>query len=152
MRIQNLNDPFAPYNYYSGAVEEKYYINDGDLLFAWSGTPGTSFGAFWWNKGKAVLNQHIFRVEPNNIIDKGFLKACFEGRMDEIIEKAHGGVGLRHITKAELEKITFLLPPMDVQISHAAFCKQSDKSKFSVSNRNLSSCLDDWDTMTKAGD
>ena len=52
--------------------------------------------------------------------------------MDEIIEKAHGGVGLRHITKQELEKIELLVPPMDVQDSFVAFAQQSDKSKFEL--------------------
>lgn len=129
VRIQNLNDVSADYNYYDGEIEEKYWINNDDLLFAWSGTPGTSFGAFIWDRGKAVLNQHIFRVEPASCIDKWFLMTCFEGRMDLIISKAHGGVGLRHITKAELEKIEFLLPPLSEQLHHAAFVRQSDKSK-----------------------
>ena len=132
VRIQNLNDPSAECNYFNGSIEDKYWIDTGDLLFAWSGTPGTSFGAFIWERGKAVLNQHIFRVEPNDIIDKWFLMACFEGKLDEIIEKAHGGVGLRHITKKELEQIEFLLPPKEIQLQFANFCKQSDKSKFEI--------------------
>ena len=132
MRIQNLNDEAAEFNYYAGEVEARYWIDTGDLLFAWSGTPGTSFGAFIWNRGKAILNQHIFRVEPCGIIDKWFLKSCFEGRMDVIISKAHGGVGLRHITKAELEKIEFVLPPMERQVQFASFCRQSDKSKYQI--------------------
>ena len=132
VRIQNLNDEQAEFNYCKNDVEDKYWIDNGDLLFAWSGTPGTSFGAFIWNRGKAVLNQHIFRVEPKACIDKQFLMACFEGQIDEIIAKAHGGVGLRHITKAELEKIEFLLPPVDIQLSFAEFIQQSDKSKFVV--------------------
>ena len=42
VRIQNLNDPTAEYNYYNGEIEDKYWIDNGSLLFAWSGTPGTS--------------------------------------------------------------------------------------------------------------
>src|SRR5438445_8644369 len=63
VRIQNLNDPAAPYNHYSGQVRDRFMIDTGDLLFAWSGTPGTSFGAHIWGGGKAVLNQHIFKVD-----------------------------------------------------------------------------------------
>lgn len=145
VRIQNLNDVNADYNYYEGTIEDKYWINDEDLLFAWSGTPGTSFGAFIWDRGKAVLNQHIFRVEPDSCIDKWFLMTCFEGRMDLIISKAHGGVGLRHITKAELEKIEFLLPPMPMQLQYAAFVRQTDKSKFAVLN-----CIDKSSFLTSS--
>ena len=64
VRIQNLNDKNAPYNYCNTPCEEKYYLHGGELLFSWSGTPGTSFGAFIWHGGKAVLNQHIFIVYP----------------------------------------------------------------------------------------
>jgi type I restriction enzyme S subunit len=81
VRIQNLNDEAATFNYFEGDIEDKYWIDNDDLLFAWSGTPGTSFGAFIWNCGKAVLNQHIFRVEPASSIDKWFLMVCFEGVM-----------------------------------------------------------------------
>ena len=45
VRIQNLNSPNNKFNYYDGIIEDKFLINSGDLLFAWSGTPGTSFGA-----------------------------------------------------------------------------------------------------------
>lgn len=132
VRIQNLNDPNAEFNYCSGDVEDKFWIDTGTLLFAWSGTPGTSFGAFIWAGGKAVLNQHIFQVYPCAEISKQFLKCSFEGHMDEIIERAHGGVGLRHITKQELERIELLVPPMAVQDDFVAFAQQSDKSKFEL--------------------
>lgn len=133
VRIQNLNDPNAEFNYCSGDVEDKFWIDTGTLLFAWSGTPGTSFGAFIWAGGKAVLNQHIFQVYPCAEISKQFLKCSFEGHMDEIIERAHGGVGLRHITKQELERIELLVPPMAVQDDFVAFAQQSDKSKLLIS-------------------
>src|SRR5579862_2979642 len=61
VRIQNLNNPLAPFNHFDGGVDDRYRLNGGELLFAWSGTPGTSFGAHIWNRGEAVLNQHIFR-------------------------------------------------------------------------------------------
>ena len=137
VRIQNLNDPNAEFNYCSGDVEDKFWIDTGTLLFAWSGTPGTSFGAFIWAGGKAVLNQHIFQVYPCAEISKQFLKCSFEGHMDEIIERAHGGVGLRHITKQELERIELLVPPMAVQDDFVAFAQQSDKSKLLISRLAL---------------
>ena len=154
VRIQNLNDPNAEFNYCSGDVEDKFWIDTGTLLFAWSGTPGTSFGAFIWAGGKAVLNQHIFQVYPCAEISKQFLKCSFEGHMDEIIERAHGGVGLRHITKQELERIELLVPPMAVQDDFVAFAQQSDKSKFAVqscSNLNLSICLGPLFQMKRGG-
>ena len=130
VRIQNLKDPTAEFNYCDGNVEGKFWIDTGTLLFAWSGTPGTSFGAFIWAGGKAVLNQHIFQVHPCPDISKQFLKYSFAAHMDEIIEKAHGSAGLRHITKQELEKIMLLIPPMEVQKSFVNFAQQCDKLRF----------------------
>lgn len=132
VRIQNLNDETAKFNYFNGEIEGKYRIQSGALLFSWSGTPGTSFGAFIWNRGEAVLNQHIFNVIPHIGIDKMFLKVTLDGRLDEIIEKAHGGVGLRHITKSELEAIKILMPPMPIQKQFVELVQQADKSKFKL--------------------
>ena len=40
VRIQNLNNRRAAFNRFDGTVEPKFLIEDGELLFAWSGTPG----------------------------------------------------------------------------------------------------------------
>jgi type I restriction enzyme, S subunit len=45
IRIQNLNNPNAAFNYYDDEVDARHLISKGELLFAWSGPPGTSFGA-----------------------------------------------------------------------------------------------------------
>jgi len=86
------------------------------LLFSWSGTPGTSFGAFFWNRGKAVLNQHIFKVQIDNkkVFDR-FFSYAINSKLNFIIYQAHGGVGLKHITKGKLEKIPIPLPPIKTQ-------------------------------------
>jgi len=112
IRIQNLNDPTAEFNYCDFEVEEKYLVDNGQLLFAWSGTPGTSFGAHLWNRGKAVLNQHIFKVNINEkYLDKNFLKHLFNRNVKEYIGKAHGTAGLAHITKGKFEDSKILIPP-----------------------------------------
>ena len=127
VRIQNLNDMNASFNYYAGEVSEQHLIDNGMLLFSWSGTPGTSFGAFMWNRGPGALNQHIFKVIPKLDFDLDYLRYAMNGQLTTIIEKAHGGVGLQHITKAELEKICLLHPEMAEQKRFAAFAKQVDK-------------------------
>ena len=129
VRIQNLNDINAPFNYFDGKVNDQHLINSGMLLFSWSGTPGTSFGAFMWNRGLGVLNQHIFKVIPKLDFDLDYLRYAINGQLTAIIAKAHGGVGLQHITKAELEKIVLLQPSMQEQKQFAAFVAEVDKSK-----------------------
>ena len=115
VRIQNLNDSNAPYNYYSGETEEKYILHGGELLFSWSGTPGTSFGAFIWNGGHAVLNQHIFIVYPKINLDYEYAKYALNGELRIFIAKAHGGAGLKHIMRKEFDSCFLPIPPLAEQ-------------------------------------
>ncbi|WP_225892887.1 restriction endonuclease subunit S [Methylomonas sp. LW13] len=117
VRIQNLNNSDAVFNYCDEtSVVDRHIIDNGSFLISWSGTPGTSFGAFIWNGGKAALNQHIFSCfqigEP--YFDK-FLAMAINARLEELIAKAHGGVGLQHVTKGKLEALALILPPLAEQ-------------------------------------
>jgi type I restriction enzyme S subunit len=117
VRIQNLNNVSAPFNCCDPkVVDEKNIIESGTFLISWSGTPGTSFGAFIWQRGRAALNQHIFKCLPTGTeyLDR-FLQLAINGRLDEMIAKAHGGVGLQHITKGKLEALALPLPPLAEQ-------------------------------------
>ena len=145
IRIQNLNDNTAPFNYYNGEIDDRYYVKDGDLLFAWSGTPGTSFGAFFWKRGKGILNQHIFNVYPIDSINKEYFRYALNGNLDMIISKAHGGVGLKHITKKELENIDIPLPPLETQRQIAA---NLDKVTHTIDLCNA--ILEKLDTLVKS--
>ena len=116
VRIQNLNNFNKVFNYCNFRVDKKFLIDNGQLLFAWSGTPGTSFGCFIWNRGKAVLNQHIFRIEINEqYLNKQYLCYAINHNLDKYISKAHGTAGLSHITKGKFEEESILLPPFNEQ-------------------------------------
>lgn len=116
VRIQNLNNPDGKYNFFEGSFEPRYHLKGGELLFAWSGTPGTSFGAHIWQGEEAVLNQHIFRVDfDERILDKRFFRHAINQKLDELIGGAHGGVGLRHVTKGAFEETEITIPPISEQ-------------------------------------
>jgi type I restriction enzyme S subunit len=116
IRIQNLNNPNASFNHCEKEVEQRFHVKSGDLLISWSGTPGTSFGAFIWERGNAYLNQHIFRcILAPGVFGKEFLRLAINARLDEMISHAQGAVGLRHITKGKLEGIAIPLPPLAEQ-------------------------------------
>jgi len=116
VRIQNLNNADSSFNYYTGEVSEKNTINNGELLFSWSGSRGTSFGAHIWKGQRAVLNQHIFKIEfDEDRATKMFLLHALNKAVVEVEENLHGGVGLVHITKGNLEKIKIPLPPLEIQ-------------------------------------
>lgn len=114
IRIQNLNRADAPFNYYNGDVGDGHRIEPGDLLISWSGTPGTSFGAFVWNGLSGVLNQHIFKCYLYEDY-RDFICLAVNSRLDVLIDSAHGGVGLQHFTKDKLERLPLAIPPLAEQ-------------------------------------
>ena len=115
IRIQNLNDPSAPFNYHLGPIPEKFRVHTGDILLSWSGTPGTSFGCFKWNGPEGWLNQHIFNVKLSAEVVPGFFVHQLNSKLSELIAKAHGGVGLQHVTKEVLDRLSLVLPPVSDQ-------------------------------------
>ena len=116
IRIQNLNKAHAMFNYFDGELEEKHLVNYGDLLFAWSGTPGTSFGAHEWRGEQGALNQHIFKlVFEAKHIEKSFFLHSINFKLNELIGNANGGVGLRHVTKGVFESTLLEYPPLAEQ-------------------------------------
>ncbi|MFM7292132.1 MAG: restriction endonuclease subunit S [Planctomycetia bacterium] len=43
-------------------IPKKYIIDNGDIIFSWSG----SLDVVIWNFGKGALNQHLFKVDSDN--------------------------------------------------------------------------------------
>ena len=111
IRIQNLNDPAAPFNYSPEAHEDKYRIQRGDLLFAWS----ASLGAYIWDGEEAWLNQHIFRVDLYDGVEKRYVYYLLDKITAELYAKAHGS-GMVHVTKGKFEETSVDLPPTAEQI------------------------------------
>ena len=113
IRIQNLNNPNAPYNYFDGEVPEKVKIQNGDLLISWS----ASLGAYIWNGGKAFLNQHIFKVAFNKTdIDKFFLKYAVTSKLAAMAEQVHGAT-MKHIVKKDFDNTQIPYPPLSTQLA-----------------------------------
>ena len=116
IRIQNLNRKDASFNYFEGTVDEKILVRSGDLLFAWSGTPGTSFGAHIWRGPDAALNQHIFKLRFDPLrVDAKYFYYALNRNVAGYIDTAQGGVGLAHVTKSKFENSVVSLPELRVQ-------------------------------------
>ena len=116
IRIQNLKDATKSFNYWAKGFDGQIKVNTGDLLLAWSGTPGTSFGAHIWNGPIGVLNQHIFRVDLDpKKITKEWAMHSINAQLDVLIGGAQGGVGLKHVTKSQVESLDIPTPPIEIQ-------------------------------------
>ena len=113
IRIQNLNDTESAFNYCSGPVEDRHRIEAGNLLFAWSGTTGTSFGARVWNGPTGVLNQHIFKVFPDQAkLTLPYALLVLRKVQEHIEKQAHGfKASFVHVKKSDLVGIQLPLPP-----------------------------------------
>jgi type I restriction enzyme S subunit len=111
VRIQNLNGS-DDFNYYDGYYDKKIEIRKGQLLFAWSGSRGTSFGPHVWNGGLALLNYHTWKVvvKEERIVSDFFLYALRMATKN-IEESAHGASALVHVQKWEMEGYPLPIPP-----------------------------------------
>jgi len=88
--------------------DDKYYIDDKDILFSWSGNPDTSIDTFLWSRGKAILNQHTFRVvsKYNAPAFTFFLLKYLKPQFAHIASNKQT-TGLGHITVADLKRLQF---------------------------------------------
>ena len=110
IRIQNLNGS-EDFNFYAGAYDKKLEVRPGQLLFAWSGSRGTSFGPHIWHGPLGLLNYHTWKIE---IYESGVSKTFFLHALRHLTifieEKAHGASALVHTQKWEMEDFHFPLP------------------------------------------
>lgn len=90
----------------SSNIDEDVIINDGDVLFAWSGTLCMTI----WCNGKAGLNQHIFKVTSEKY-PKWFYYFWTMKHLDKFIQIAAGkATTMGHIKRNELDLSEVLLP------------------------------------------
>ena len=128
IRIQNLNGS-KDFNYFAGKPKPSWLISPGEILFAWAGTKGVSFGPFIWTGPQGVLNQHIFRTTPSDAVDRDWLYYSLKQLTFEIEGKAHGfKATLLHVSKGDIERQQLLVPPHYEQIQIARILATWDKA------------------------
>lgn len=110
IRIQNLTNSATVCNRTTKTYEDKYLIQEGDLLFAWS----ASLGAHIWHGEDGWLNQHIFKVVPNKCIEKMYLYFYLLYVVDQLYAKTHG-TGMVHITLKPFKETQIPLPSLSKQ-------------------------------------
>ncbi|WP_456416132.1 restriction endonuclease subunit S [Methanocaldococcus sp.] len=123
IRIQNLNDPKAEFNYFDGVIDNKYIVKNGDILFSWS----ASIGVYIWNRGRAVLNQHIFKVVPKNNVDRLFLYYTLFLAIEQLKNRVHGST-MKHFKRSELNTTFIPLPPLEEQKKIAEVLSKTDEA------------------------
>ena len=92
------------------------FIDDGDLVFSWSAT----LAVRTWRRGRALLNQHLFKVEPRPGVDPGWLRYVLEAGIDRLKPLMHGSA-MTHITGDMLRMLKVRLPTLDEQRAIARY-------------------------------
>lgn len=110
IRIAQFLDPAAQMDFFDGEGRQEHRIDSGDIVFSWSATLAVGE----WRRGPAWLNQHLFKVVPREGIDAGWFRYALESRLPELNAKAHGST-MRHITRAELDTTTVVVPDVSEQ-------------------------------------
>lgn len=111
IRIQDLTGSSYQLNYYKGRYPEKIRIDNGDVLISWS----ASLGVFIWNKGEALLNQHIFKVIFDKIeVDKQYFVYAVRYNLNHMMSKMHGAT-MKHIVKKDFDNIDVPCPSIKMQ-------------------------------------
>ena len=113
VRIQNLTDRSRGFNYASREFPDEVIVQNGDILVSWSAT----LDAFIWSGGKAVLNQHIFRVLPDeDLTAKSFLYLMLCHAIRDMADSEHAhGVAMTHINRGPFLAHVVFIPPVAEQ-------------------------------------
>lgn len=70
IKIKEMHDGFtSDSEWVRDSIPSSVKVDDGDILFSWS----ASLEVIIWALGKGGLNQHIFKVLPNNGFPKSFV-------------------------------------------------------------------------------
>ena len=108
--------------FYRGAYDEKYLINEGEILIGMDG----EFNRARWQSAPALLNQRVCKISSNSprLADEylfHFLPAALKS-----IEDATSFVTVKHLSAKQIRDIEIPLPPVEEQRRIAAILDQAE--------------------------
>lgn len=86
-------------------IPDRNKITSGDLLFSWSGTLLVNE----WAEGPALLNQHLFKVVPNDIRQRRLIRFALENAIPSLMGHVVGAT-MQHIRRGVLDEQKMLVP------------------------------------------
>ena len=94
----------------SQSIDSKYIVNDGDIIFSWSGTLLVDI----WCGGICGLNQHLFKVTSDKY-PKWFVYYWTKYHLAKFIRIAKDkAVTMGHIKRGDLETSVVLIPNAEI--------------------------------------
>ena len=86
-------------------LDDKFYADNGDLLYTWSAT----FGPHIWNGGKVIYHYHIWKIDLSEKLEKTFALQLLEQDKANLLANTNGSTMI-HITKADMESKVVVIP------------------------------------------
>lgn len=108
IKIKELRQGFTDQNSgkVSTKIQDQYIVNNGDVVFSWSGTLECKI----WCGGKGALNQHLFKVTSNRY-EKWFFYFWIQKHLERFrriaLDKA---TTMGHIKRKDLNDSKVLIP------------------------------------------
>lgn len=130
IKIAELNNGIGGTTAYTEQkFSEDVHLKKGDLLFSWSGNPQTSIDIFRFNLEEGWLNQHIFKVTPDeNVVDRNYFYFLMKNLKSHFTQIATNKqtTGLGHVTIADIKRMSVIIPSIDVQRKIVSYIKPID--------------------------
>ncbi len=121
VRIRDVKPGYSQ-TYYKGAFQEKFVMNDGDLLVGMDG----EFNCAPWAGGRALLNQRVCRITATTAkLDQAYLNRFLPAALKEIEDKTNF-VTVKHLSGKQIAEIKIPLPPLPEQRRIAGILDQAD--------------------------
>ncbi|MCA9406981.1 MAG: restriction endonuclease subunit S, partial [Candidatus Omnitrophica bacterium] len=117
IKIAELKNGITDQTCYTQKVKDnRYLIGNEEIIFSWSGSPETSIDIFLWFGGKAILNQHAFKVIPKKVYGKIWVYYQLKILKKFFIHlaKQKQTTGLGHVTIADLKSNLLPIPPEEL--------------------------------------
>ncbi|HJF22082.1 MAG TPA: restriction endonuclease subunit S, partial [Mammaliicoccus lentus] len=118
--------------YYSNLeLADKYYIDEGDLVYTWSAT----FGPHIWNGEKVIYHYHIWKIELSKFLDRDFTLQILEADKAKLLANTNGSTMI-HVTKKDMESKVISLPSIEEQKKIGSYLMKFD-SLITLHHRKL---------------
>lgn len=119
IRIRDLKNQTTE-TYYSGEYDEIYRVFPNDILISMDG----EFKASRWHGPISLLNQRVSKLikKSNKDVDLDYVYYLLNGELKKI-EQQTGFTTVKHLSKSDIENITFPLPPIEYQTKIALVLK-----------------------------
>ena len=127
--------------YYTGKYSNKYILENGDFLIGMDG----DFRLAIWNGGKALLNQRVCKITPNeSVFNSGYMYYMLPKELKRI-EDTTSFATVKHLSVKKIKDIKIPLPPLDQQKKIATILDAADDYR-----QKTKTLIEKYDELTQS--